>query len=42
MLLVDIGCNSEISDFIAFSIQHKNSYIIEKTVRENIERKLRK
>lgn len=40
--LVDIGCNSEISDFIAFAIKHKNSYIIEKTVRENIERKLRK
>jgi hypothetical protein len=40
--LIDIGCNSEISDFLAFAIEHNNSYIIEKTVRENIERKLRK
>ena len=40
--LIDIGSASEISDYIAFSIEHKNRHTIEQTVRENIQRKLSK
>lgn len=40
--LIDIGLQPEIAEFISFAIMHKNDYIIVKTVRENIDRKLRK
>lgn len=40
--LIDIGCNSDMSDFLAFNIEHKNRFRIEELVRDNIQRKLNK